>query len=110
MKISVNINNETPKHNQVKSNKNKILDEKDAQNAEITFLSDEELAEAVDSAFEIFDDDNDGLISYYEYKHHNAQKAAENNQEEIKTVPVTTLPPKTVKHKQTTAKPTRRRS
>lgn len=82
--INVNIN---LWNGSVKKNPNSILDEKDAQNPEITFLSDEELAEAVDSAFEIFDTDKDGLISYYEYKHQNAQQAAENNQEHVTTLP-----------------------
>ncbi|KAJ6640750.1 Multiple coagulation factor deficiency protein 2 like, partial [Pseudolycoriella hygida] len=35
-------------------------EEKEANNPEITFLSDEELSEAVDSAFKIFDEDKDG--------------------------------------------------
>ncbi|XP_037049683.1 putative mediator of RNA polymerase II transcription subunit 21 isoform X3 [Bradysia coprophila] len=55
-------------------------DEKEQQNPEITFLSDEELSESVDAAFGIFDKDNDGVISYYEYRQQHAQEAIENQQ------------------------------
>lgn len=57
-------------------------DEKEQENPEITFLSDEELISAVDAAFEIFDKDDDGIISYYEYRQQHAQEALKAAQEQ----------------------------
>lgn len=55
---------------------------------------------------ELFDKDNDGLISYYEYKQQHAQQEADKNQEQIRAEHVTTQSPVTVKYNAPTAKPT----
>lgn len=52
-----------------------ILDESQKSNPEITFLSDEDLIKSVDEAFKVFDEDDDGIISYSEYNRHHLEQA-----------------------------------